>query len=311
MDLRQLRTFAHIAELGSVTAAAGRLHIAQPALTRQIQSLEADVKARLFRRNGRGMELTDEGQRLLERATVILREVDQARAELRTEAELLGEVSFGVPPTVADVLSGPLIERFLRSHPKVKLKISAGYSGYVLDWLQRGLIDMGVLYETKTSSTIRIRPLILESLFLVEAKEKGRSTAPITLREVGNLRLVLPTRQHGLRLLVDRFASQNGVTIDPVIETDSLPLQIDLVRRKLGATILPLVSVYGERKAGRLAIRPIVKPEITRRLVLATALGRRTLPAALNQFEKAVVDEIAELARTKRWQGILQHASSG
>src|ERR1700675_1303336 len=107
MELRQLRSFVHIAELGSFSLAAERLHIVQPALTRQIQSLETELGVRLFVRHGRGVMLTSQGEALSFRAIAILREVEQVRSDFRTDGNFLsGEISFGMPPTVAEVLSG-------------------------------------------------------------------------------------------------------------------------------------------------------------------------------------------------------------
>lgn len=306
MEVKQLRTFVHVAELGSISLAAERLHIAQSALTRQIQALEAEVEAQLFRRHGRGVVLTDQGTALFARATVILREIEQARAEIKSEhAVLSGEVSFGMPPTVADVLSGVLIEKFSRLHPRVKLRVVSGYSGHVLDWLQRGVIDLGVLYENRLPSTIKSQPLLVEQLFLIEpARERPAPPPTADLAEVATLRLVLPSRRHGLRLLIDSVAAQAGYVFDPVVEADSLPVQIDLVRRGLGATILPFLPVFAEVEAGVLSARPIVAPEITRRLVLASVVDRPPTPA-IQHFAAMVVAEVAELVESGRWKAIL------
>ncbi|MBS7697652.1 MULTISPECIES: LysR family transcriptional regulator [unclassified Chelatococcus] len=310
MEVKQLRTFVHVAELGSISLAAERLHIAQSALTRQIQALEAEVDAQLFRRHGRGVELTDQGAALFARATVILREIEQARAEIKSEqAVLTGEVSFGMPPTVADVLSGVLIEKFSRLHPRVKLRVVSGYSGHVLDWLQRGAIDLGVLYENKLPSTIRSQPLLLERLFLIEPPGPRPVEASVaSLAEIADLRLVLPSRRHGLRLLIDSVAAQAGYAFEPVVEADSLPVQIDLVRRGLGATILPFLSVFADVEAGTLLARPIVEPEITRRLVLASVIDRPPAPA-IRQFAAMVMSEVAALVESGRWRAILEEHS--
>ena len=109
MDIRQLRTFVHVAELGSFSKAADRLHIAQPALSRQIRLLESELKAALFIRHGRGVRLTDAGTLFLDRASGILRQIEQARADVAAEAgDVSGEVSIGVPPSVGIVLTGHL-----------------------------------------------------------------------------------------------------------------------------------------------------------------------------------------------------------
>lgn len=304
MELRQLRTLVHVAELGSFSAAAERLHIAQPALSRQIQVLEQELGVHLFRRHGRGAVLTEQGRLLLARATLVLRELELAREELRSDDTLLaGQVSFGMPPTVADVLSTPLIEHFTASHPQVKLSVASGYSGHVLDWLQRGMVDIAVLYETRQQTrTIRTEPLILEQLFLIASGEGDSS--PITFADSLRRNLILPSKHHGLRIVLENFAAREGLFIDPLIEVDSLPVQIDLVRRNIGCIVLPLVSVFAAVEAGQLSAHPIVAPEVTRRMLIATAIDR-PMSTAVRRFASAIRSEVTHLAQSGRWPGVL------
>lgn len=303
MDIRQLRTFVHVAELGSISAAADRLRIAQPALSRQLQALEQELGVRLFQRHGRGVALTEEGGILLTRATVVLRELDQARDELKgASGELGGKVAFGLPPTVADILAGPLVERFSALFPKVKLSISSGYSGYVLDWLQRGIIDVAVLYESRHLKTINARPLILEKLFLIEPPDIP-DAGPVPFASLAGRNLILPSRQHGLRILLDSVAAELGESLDPVIETDSLPLQLDLVRRGFGVTVLPLITVEKEIAAGQVVVRPLHQPEVTRRLVLATPIDR-PVSRAVRLFAETAETVVRQLSESRGWQAI-------
>jgi DNA-binding transcriptional LysR family regulator len=296
MDLRQLRTFVHVAQLGSISLAAERLHIAQSALTRQIQSLEAELDVRLLRRHGRGVALTAEGEVLQERAVLILREVEATRQAIKSDPQLLkGEVSFGMPPSVADVLSGQLIETFSRLHPHVRLRAVTGASGYVLEWLQRGVIDLGVIYDVKTTPMIRTSPLMVEQLYLIERAAEGAQAArEIALKDALAARLVLPSRHHGLRLLLEGVAAANGLAFDPVVEADSMQVQLDLVRRGLGATILPYLSVVREIEAGTVAARLIVSPHVTRRMVIARAIDR-PIDAAAEHFLQTIAEEAAGL----------------
>jgi LysR family transcriptional regulator, nitrogen assimilation regulatory protein len=128
MDLRQLTTFTQVADLGSLSKAAERLRIAQPALSRQIRLLEEELKVALFTRHGRGMELTSAGEMLRARASSILRQVEETRADLMQEAGAVrGRVVFGMPPTVGDVLATRLIERFLGLYPEVTLRAVTAY----------------------------------------------------------------------------------------------------------------------------------------------------------------------------------------
>lgn len=309
VDLRQIRTFVHVAELGSISAAAERLHVAQPALSRQLQSLEQELGVRLFQRHGRGMALTEAGSLVLARSTGLLNGLEEMREELRHNAGApSGEVSFALPPSVADGLSVPLVERFSSRFPQVKLSISTGYSGYVLDWLLRGQVDVAVLYDTATSPTLRSRRLMLERLYLIEADENAEA-APVPVAELSLRRLILPRPQHGLRRLLDAVATQQGVVLDPVIEADSLPLQLELVRRGFGATVLPAMAVGQDLRRGGFSIRELCEPEVTRQLVLATPLDRPMRPA-VRHFADAVEQTVLQLAETGGWPGTAPNSST-
>ncbi len=282
MDFRQLRTFVNVAQLGSISLAAERLNVAQSALTRQIQALEAELRVLLLRRHGRGVSPTPEGQLLLERAAAILREVEATRQALKADPDVLtGEVAFGMPPSVADALTAPLMEAFMTAYPKVKLRAVTGASGYVLDWLQRGLIDVGVIYDVKPTPMIETSPLMSEQLYLVQM---GPGTAAdrdgVTLAEAARHPLVLPSARHGLRQLLDGAAASVGLNLETVAEADTLHVLIDLARRGVAVTILPHVSIVREVEAGALAARPIVAPEIKRHMALARVIDRPVSPAA-------------------------------
>lgn len=301
MDLRQIRTFVHVAELGSISAAAERLHVAQPALSRHLQALEHELGVRLFERHGRGVALTNAGTLLLSRSTGVLRELDEIRTDLRNAAdEPRGQVSFALPPTVAEVLCGPLVERFSSRFPQLQLSISTGYSGYVLDWLQRGVVDVAVLYDITASPALRLRPLLLERLHLIAP---GTGTAaeaePLPIDVLASRRLILPRPQHGLRRLLDAIAARQGLTLVPVIEVDSLPLQLDLVRRGFGSTVLPAAVAHADIRAGRLAAHAL---DVTRQMVLATPIDRPLSPAA-QHFVKAVEETARDLSGTGVWAG--------
>ena len=281
MEFRQLRTFVNVAQLGSISHAAERLNTAQSALTRQIQALEAELEVKLLRRHGRGVSLTAEGQLLLERASVILREAEATRQALKPTPDVVsGDVAFGMPPSVGDALTAPLMETFMAKYPQVKLRAVTGASGFVLDWLQRGLIDVGVLYDVRPTPMVETSPLMVEDLYLVE-KRGGESPTSngITLADAARYSLILPSARHGLRQLLDGFAATVGVKLETVAEAESVHVLVDLAQRGLAATILPRISIIREVEQGTLTARQIVSPNITRRMVLARVIDRPQSPA--------------------------------
>ncbi|WP_274427138.1 LysR family transcriptional regulator [Chelativorans sp. YIM 93263] len=303
MELRQLRTFINVAELKSISAAAERLHIAQPALSRQIQSLEEELGVCLLRRHGRGVEPTEEGEFLVERANVVLKEIERIYSEIKTDDPVLrGSISLGLPPTVADVLATPIIERTYYNHPDVRLRVVSGFSGFVQDWLQRGTIDIGVTYEGREVHSVRSHPLLLEELFLIQPAEASHDDQPVSCADALRQKLILPGSPHALRKLLDMTASNHGVTLNVVLEADTLPTLLELVRRGLGSTVLPLVSVFDEVRKGRLRARRIVDPAITRKLVLWTPIDRPS-SRLTQQFTAMLIDEVYALVASKRWPG--------
>lgn len=279
MDFRQLRTILNVAQLGSISLAANRLNIAQSALSRQIQALEGELGVRLLHRHGRGVSLTAEGSLMEARAALILREVEATRQAFDTDPNVLtGEVAFGMPPSVADALAGPVIETFRAAHPQVKLRAVTGASGYVLDWLQRGLIDVGVIYDIKPSPMIETIPLLEDTLYFVERGDQGEH-GEITLHDAMRRPLVLPSVSHGLRQLLDGVAAAEGLAFETVTEAESLHVLVDLAQRGLAATILPRISIDREIEMRTLSARRIVSPSITRRMILARVIDRQASPA--------------------------------
>ena len=130
MDSKHLRSFLHIAELGSLSLASQRLGLSQPALSRQLKSLEAQAGTRLLERTGRGVELTEAGRILAEKSAVIIDELEQLSAELASlQGKVQGKLCIGFPPAVGSRIAGPVIEQFHRQYPDVQLRVVQVLSG--------------------------------------------------------------------------------------------------------------------------------------------------------------------------------------
>lgn len=276
MDIPQLRTLIRVAELGSLSKAADHLHIAQPALSRQVRMLEEELGVRLFVRHGRGMVVTEHGQEVLGHALRIMAELNEIRARTAdADAPLSGEIAIGLPPTVADIISVPLVAAIRKAHPKVTLRLVSAYTGYLLDWLHRGEIDVAVLYDPRSARSLRSRPLLLENLFLIGPPEAGFSTATaLPFTQLQGKRLLMPSVKHGLRTIIERLAAEMGIGLDVAVEADSYATLKDLVRHGHGWTILPLAPIHDDIEARRLSAAALVDPVPTRRLVLSYPTDR-------------------------------------
>src|ERR1700677_4123852 len=212
MELSQLRTLICVAELGSLSKAGDRLRIAQPALSRQVRMLEEELGVALFTRHGRGMALTEQGRDVLKHASRIAAELDEIRASASdVDMPLGGQIAIGLPPTVAETISVPLVAAFGKSHPNAVLRLVSAYTGYLLDWLHRGEIDLAVLYDPRAARSLRSRPLVLENLFLIGPADAHCSTVrAIPFKDLDGKRLLLPSLRHGLRTIVERCAVAAG-----------------------------------------------------------------------------------------------------
>jgi len=306
MELSQLRTIIHVAELGSLSKASDRLHIAQPALSRQVRMLEEELGTRLFERHGRGMVITETGQNVLRHAYRVIGEVQEIRASVAdSDASLRGHVSIGMPPTVSDILTVPLVTAFQERHPEATLRIVSAFSGYVLDWLHRGEIEVAILFESKGARSLRSTPLLEESLNLVGPEDAKLSPdEPIEFDTLQSRKLLLPSAGHSLRALLDECTKGSDTTLNVRVETDSYTVLKDLVRAKQGMTILPLAPIYDEISAGTLTYAPLVNPVPKRRLMISYPSDKPT--TRLAQFAgDALVATVSDLVKRQVWSGRL------
>ena len=144
MELKQLKYFLCVAEVGSFSRAAVMLSVAQPILSRQIKALEQDLSAELFYRNGRGIVLSEAGKLLEGYAKEIIGIVDRASFEITAmKSAPSGRITIAMPPSIGWVLTVPLVQRCRREFPMIALHVVEGFSGHVTEWLSTGRIDIG------------------------------------------------------------------------------------------------------------------------------------------------------------------------
>lgn len=315
LEIKQLRYFLAVAEHGSFSKAAVVLSVAQPVLSRQIRSLEEELGMELLYRNGRGIVVSEAGERLADHARSIIDEAHRITEEIDSmRASPSGKLIIGMPPTANAILSVPLIERFRAAYPRVKLKVQEGYSGHVLEWLSTGRIDVAILYDAPRTSTLITQPLLEEELLLIGPAEGPMRPPmkPITGAELGELPLILPAHPHGLRVLVETLLG--SIKVYPMVECEieSLTATLELVRRKVGYTILPYASVNKKVLAGELAVTPITAPRMTRQLVLATSTQRpttiatRSLATAVTKLVRDLVSDGVWMPKMARLSGTPQ-----
>ena len=274
MDIRQLRTFSCVAELGSLSKASDTLRVAQPALSRQIKLLEHELRAELFTRNGRGMVLTDAGRLLLARTAGIVRQIDQVRDEIQSAGgPPSGRVVLGLVPTVSCVISARLARRTVDRYPGISLCIVESYSGHLMEWLHRGEMDLALIYGPSSDLHLTVQSLGRDPI--VAVGPRGSGLAQRKQVDIGWLlkqRLVLPSHSHGLRALIEQAAAKKKLKLDVKLEADSFRVLTSLVEEGLGYSLLPPSSVRNEVASGQLETAAIAKPAPMRELTLASPI---------------------------------------
>jgi LysR family nitrogen assimilation transcriptional regulator len=273
-DLVQLQYFVRVAELGSFTKAASVLRIAQPALSRRVRTLEVALKANLFRRNGRGVQLTEAGQRLLDHAHHLLQDAEAAMQSVHGEGVYRGSVSIGLPPSVGKVLTVPLVTRFVADYPDATLTVAEGLSNSLQEQLVSGRLDVAVLFNPSPSQRILTETIATEPLYLIAPRSKDQRGRVRTLKDLASLPLIFPSAPHPIRALVEGEAARTGVALSIKLQLDSVAAILDLVQAGYGYSVVPKNVLRGALDPSRSSWHRIDVPSFKTTLCLATRIPR-------------------------------------
>src|SRR5580658_10427749 len=291
MELRSLHYFVRIAELGSITRAAAHLHVAQPALTRHVQRLEDELNVALFTRANRGVRLTEAGQKLLDGATRILRDIERTGDEIRAQdAHPSGKIILGITPTLCPVLVPDLFARMRRHYPMIELKVVHAGMVRLEEFVIDGRVDLALLSELSRSRLIVSTRLAQEVMVLVTKPAPG--TAPVVSEE--ELRRTPLILGDGLRAAMDALLAGLGVELKVDTELNDHETIRLMVQQGAGAAVLPLSSVSRECARGLLEAHRITEKGVFRTLALGVRASRNASLAreAVARTIRAMVDEM-------------------
>lgn len=255
MEIRQLRAFVAIAETGTFTAGALRVHVTQAAISMQIRQLESEIGARVFVRAPRHVILTEAGEQLLRRARHILREHDAALDEI---AELAGaergRLRIGSASAMVLTEQLPSILKELRKqHPAAEISVTSGTSEVLVDQILAGEVDIAFVSLPVDVRGIKTERLSDDQLVAIASPQhrlaKQRTISAYTL---AGERLILGERGGNTRRLIDQFFAQAGVTIRVAMELSRQQAIKRMVEEDMGVGIVPLQSVKEEVDKGKL-----------------------------------------------------------
>ncbi len=226
LDVGLLRTFIHVADAGSMTVAANRLHMTQGAVSQQIKRLEETFGHVVLERGKQGLRLTDEGERLLGKARKLVKLNDEIWSDMRTP-EISGQVRLGVPYDLIGTHLPEVLQGYARSYPDVDISLVSGSSPELVDALGAGKIDLALVEEPAGSATGEC--LMIEPLVWVAARD-GRAS------EMRPLPLCLVSETCVFRPAI--FAALESANIEwrVVFENSSIEATATTVRADLAVT---------------------------------------------------------------------------
>ena len=308
MDSRQLGYFRQIIDSGSLTAAARQLGIAQPSLSQHVRNLEQFLATELLLRTARGVVPTEAGLVLYDYAVQVTDLMKSAEEAVRmTGSKPVGRVSFGMPASVSMALSIPLAETIRLEMPEVQFCSVEAMSGHIKDLIRNNEIDLALLYDVEELGDCTSELLLREDLWFYAASDdwpfETPPGVPIALSKIADLDMVLPSKRHGLRVLVDRVTRKIGIELKARIEMDSLQQIKGLVARGSGYTILSPAAVHDMVTTGALVGSKIIEPEIERPVYLARST--RHVTAASRATETYCLEVIKDLVRRDLWKADL------
>ncbi|MBN8942174.1 MAG: LysR family transcriptional regulator [Rhizobiales bacterium] len=309
MDIRALRYFQTVAESGSYSRGSELLRISQPAVSRTIRNLEDELGRPVFKRHGHGVTLTEAGKLLLERSQLLLRQLEQTKADIRSgHAGLSGVISFAVPPAAGHFIAPPLVERFGEAYPHVFLKIVGGFSGYIHEWLVRGQVDLACLHDPVPQRGFEVTPLLNEEVYLVgRAGSLGPSAGRIRTEDLAKLPLVLPSRPNASRRLLDKWTAARGISLSAKVEVDDTTITRAMLRQGVGFSLLTRGAIEDELSRGELEIHSFDPPAYWPFAMLTCQNVPRTdiQHTLIGKLAETVKEVVRDLVESGVWSGEL------
>ena len=306
MELRQIHYFIAVAETTSLTKAVGRLHIAQPALSQNIKSLEEELGTRLFDRSRQGMALTDSGVIFLEHARGIILQVNRAKESIRNfDDNPSGTVSIATPASVANVLSVPLFQALKKNYPAIELNLDEGLTGNIRQAFDMGLFDIILELNSGGSDTLSVEPLIREDLYFISQYSEGeRNTAEIDFLDLANYPIIMSQVQHSMGRTIMKYAQEQHLDLNIISSNTALHPAIKLIEAGIGYGISPWSAIHEKHEQKLIDARKIINPCMHRTVSMVSPSNRPRTIATLKVME--LIRQIVKLVHSEdKWRGEL------
>lgn len=291
MELRRLRYFVRVAEDGSLARASGVLRIAQPALSRQMRLLEEDLGVQLFVRLPRGMQLTEQGEQLQALVAGPLGDLEQALDIVRGgTSSVPGSLIVGMPPGLAEIMADAIVEAVSARFTDMALRVVEGPTGSLIDWLNRGLVDVALLEEAPQDHRLEHHSIACLPLWLIGAPGgKSDISGPMPLAQAMRLPLILPSHHMGIRGAVNDAIERLGLPLQPRLQADVPRLIRSLAVAGKGYGVLPRAYCQKEMASGELGGCPLSAPDLAISVCLAVRRHGRVRPGKADDAVQVIL----------------------
>jgi DNA-binding transcriptional LysR family regulator len=259
MDFRQLEMFRAVAEEGSFTRAARRLHVSQSAVSRQLKLLEDELHGLLLHRGKRGVRLTGSGELLLKAANRIHQDIQEVSSEIADARDLRrGLLRLGGGMTVCMYVLPRLLKKFRSLYRGVDLKVTSGTAETLLKLMRSHEVDLGLLTLPIVASDFEVRPALKEELVVVTAPGHPLTrSATVEGKDLGRYPLILYETGSNTRKVLDQYFLEEEIPTSVVMETENVEIIKAMVASGLGITLVAYTAIARDARAGRLAFRRV------------------------------------------------------
>jgi LysR family transcriptional regulator, nitrogen assimilation regulatory protein len=295
VDYAAWKLFIDAAELGSLSKVALAYGTSQPHISRQLSELEQECGGRLFERTGRGVMLTELGQRIVPKVRAWLASTDELANDVRSSAGTpIGKVRIGSLPSTAHPLVSTLHKQLRERYPLIVLSVREGQGAQLETWLDDGSVDLAILYRTGGLPVHGDTYLVETSTYLVSAAGDAltaRKTVPFSA--LHNLPLVLFCRPSSWRNHLEQISAERKISLNVALEADSLSLQTHIVSQGGMYALLGPYAIAAAARDCRLQSAKLVEPVVTRHIALAMSRhGSMTLAC------RTVMQVVREIAKS-------------
>ncbi len=295
MKISEIRAFLAVAEAGSMHGAAARLNLTQPAVSRLIQRLEAELDAVLFDRTSKPPTLTPAGRQALAHGRRVLQALDDLSGSVAEGAEPHGRFRLGVSLGLSQLVLNDPLDALRRDFPSLVFEVSSDWSGDLVKDVENNALNAAVVLSPNTSqpaTTAPIRKVGEDRLLVVAAKDTPLPPrAPIA--ELADLGWVVHPEGCSARSAVRRALARAGLPFTVAVEAFDQELLLSLAARGNGLSVVPRCLL--RHSAFRDGLRPIEVPELDYRLAVWIVRGRYigSLTPVVDDLEAAIQDMLA------------------